>query len=32
MMEPDDLHLDADQPFVNVRPATTMNHKQAVIA
>ena len=32
LMEPDDLHLDADQPFVNVRPSTTKNHKQAVIA
>jgi Phage integrase family len=31
-MKPDDLHLDADQPFVNVRPSTTKNHKQAVIA
>ena len=26
------MHLDADQPFVNVRPSTTKNHKQAVIA
>jgi integrase len=32
LMETDDLHLDAEQPFVNVRPATTKNHKQAVIA
>jgi len=31
-MEPDDLHLDAEQPFVNVRPSTTKNHRQAVIA
>ena len=31
-MEPDDLHLVDDQPFVNVRPSTTKNHKQAVIA
>jgi hypothetical protein len=31
-METDDLHLDAEQPFVNVRPSTTKNHKQAVIA
>ena len=32
LMETDDLHLDAEQPFVNVRPSTTKNHKQAVIA
>jgi hypothetical protein len=31
-MEPDDLHLDAEQPFANVRPSTTKNHRQAVIA
>jgi integrase len=31
-METDDLHLDAEQPFVNVRPSTTKNHKQAVFA
>ena len=30
--ERDDLHLDAEQPFVNVRPSTTKNHKQAIIA
>jgi len=32
LMETDDLHLDAKQPFVNVRPSTTKNHKQAIIA
>jgi integrase len=32
LMDCDDLHLDVDQPFVNVRPSTTKNHKQAVIA
>jgi integrase len=32
LMETDELHLDAEQPFVNVRPSTTKNHKQAVIA
>jgi len=28
----DDLHLDAEQPFVNVRASTTKNHKTAIIA
>ena len=32
LMERDDLHLDAEQPFVNVRSSTTKNHKRAVIA
>ncbi len=27
-----DLHLDASQPFMNVRASTTKNHKQATIA
>jgi len=27
-----DLHLDAKQPFMNVRASTTKNHKQATIA
>ncbi len=31
-LEVDDLHLDAQQPFVNVRASTTKNHKMAVIA
>jgi integrase len=27
-----DLHLDAAQPFINVRASTTKNHKQAILA
>jgi integrase len=27
-----DLHLDASQPFINVRASTTKNHKQAILA
>jgi len=31
-LEVDDLHLDAKQPFVNVRASTTKNHQMALIA
>jgi integrase len=31
-LEPDDLHLQGEKPFVNVRASTTKNHQQAVIA
>ena len=30
-LEWDDVHLDAAQPFLNVRASTTKNHKQAII-
>jgi integrase len=31
-LERDDLHLEGEKPFVNVRASTTKNHQQAVIA
>jgi integrase len=31
-LEPDDLHLEGEKPFINVRASTTKNHQQAVIA
>jgi len=31
VLEWDDVHLDAAQPFLNVRASTTKNHKQAII-
>ena len=31
-LEPEDIHLDAEKPFLNVRASTTKNHKQAIIA
>jgi len=30
-LEWDDVHLNAAQPFLNVRASTTKNHKQAII-
>jgi integrase len=31
-LEPDDLHLEGEKLFINVRASTTKNHQQAVIA
>src|SRR5580658_2866115 len=31
-LELDDLHLEEEKPFINVRASTTKNHQQAVIA
>ena len=31
-LERDDLHLEGEKPFINVRASTTKNHQQAVIA
>jgi integrase len=31
-LERDDLHMEGEKPFVNVRASTTKNHQQAVIA
>ena len=31
-LERDDLHLEREKPFINVRASTTKNHQQAVIA
>ena len=31
-LEQDDLHLEREKPFINVRASTTKNHQQAVIA
>jgi integrase len=31
-LEQDDLHLEGEKPFINVRASTTKNHQQAVIA
>jgi len=31
-LEQDDLHVEGEKPFINVRASTTKNHQQAVIA